>query len=192
MPYRPAAFAESHWKKTYGDEIEFNNSKLFTADYVSVLPEQEDPIIMGKSPVGKMISLTEKNYVELKKYFASYQPEISLALLFGSYGTVQQRADSDLDFAVLFNTEADIYVEMRLLSGLSELLGIENIDLVNLNRASIVVQHQALAGSLIYEKDPIITSDYFEKVIKYYCDYAPVLKKFDREFLEERIEYEKY
>jgi len=147
---------------------------------------------MRKSPVGELIKLTEKNHVELKKYFASFQPEICLAILFGSYGTEQQRADSDLDFAVLFNTETDIYVEMRLLSGISELLGVENIDLVNLNRASIVVQHEALAGKLIYEKDPIITSDYFEKVIKYYCDYAPVLNKFDREFLEKRIEYEKY
>ncbi len=147
---------------------------------------------MGEGPAGKMIKLTEQNYIELKEYFASFQPEISLAILFGSYGSEQQRADSDLDFAVLFNTEADIYVEMKLLSGLSQLLGIENIDLVNLNRASIVIQHQALAGRLIYEKDPIMTSDYFEKVIKYYCDYMPVLNKFDREFLEERIEYEKY
>ncbi len=147
---------------------------------------------MGKNPVGKMIKLTEQNFVELNKYFASFQPEINLAILFGSYGTEQQRADSDIDFAVLFNTEADIYVEMRFLAGLSELLDIENIDLVNLDRASIVVQHEALAGRLIYEKDPIITSDYFENVIKYYCDYAPVINKFDREFLEERIEYEKY
>jgi len=139
-----------------------------------------------------MIKLTEQNYADLKKYFASFQPEIILAVLFGSYGTEQQRADSDLDFAVLFGAEADIYDEMKLLSGLSELLGIDNIDLANLNKASIMVQHEALAGKLIYEKDPIITSDYFEKVIKYYCDYAPVLKKFDREFLEERIEYEKY
>ncbi len=139
-----------------------------------------------------MIKLTEQNYADLKKYFASFQPEITLAILFGSYGTEQQRADSDLDFAVLFSSEADIYVEMKLLAGLSGLLGIENIDLVNLNKASIMVQYEALAGRLIYEKGPIITSDYFEKVIKYYCDYAPVLKKFDREFLEERIEYEKY
>ena len=139
-----------------------------------------------------MIKLTEENYVELKKYFALFQPEIDIAILFGSYGTEQQDADSDLDFAVLFNTEVNIYVEMRLLSGLSELLGVENVDLVNLNKASIVVQHEALAGKLIYEKDPVITSDYFEKVIKYYCDYAPVLNKFDREFLEKRIEYEKY
>ncbi len=139
-----------------------------------------------------MIKLTNKNYADLEKYFKSFQPEISLAILFGSYGTEQQRADSDLDFAVLFNTQVDIYAEMRLLSDLTGLLGIENIDLVNLNKASIVVQHEALAGKIIYEKNPIITSDYFEKVIKYYCDYAPVLNKFDREFLEERIQYDKY
>ncbi len=139
-----------------------------------------------------MIKLTDKNYADLEKYFKSFQPEIILAILFGSYGTEQQRADSDLDFAVLFKTQVDIYAEMRLLSGLTGLLGIENIDLVNLNKASIVVQHEVLAGKIIYEKDPIITSDYFEKVIKYYCDYAPVLNRFDREFLEERIQYDKY
>jgi len=139
-----------------------------------------------------MIKLSEKNFVELKKYFASFQPEISLAIMFGSYGTKRQKADSDLDFAVLFSTEVDIYVEMRLLAGLSDLLSIENIDLVNLNKASIMVQHEVLAGKLIYEKDPVITSDYFEKVFKYYCDYAPVMDKFDREFLEERIQYDKY
>ncbi len=139
-----------------------------------------------------MIKLTDQNYADLEKFFKSFQPEIILAIIFGSYGTEQQRADSDLDFAVLFNNQVDIYAEMRLLSGLTDLLGIENIDLVNLNKASIVVQHEALAGKFIYEKDPIITSDYFEKVVKYYCDYAPVLNKFDREFLEEKIQYDKY
>jgi len=139
-----------------------------------------------------MIKLNEKKFSRLKNYFASFQPEIILAILFGSYGTEQQRADSDLDFAVLFNSNVDIYAEMRLLSGLTDLLGIENIDLVNLNKASIVLQHEALSGKFIYEKDPVITSDYVERVTKYYCDYAPVLNRFDREFLEERIQYDRY
>jgi len=139
-----------------------------------------------------MIKLNEKKFSRLKNYFASFQPEIILAILFGSYGTEQQRADSDLDFAVLFNTNVDIYAEMRLLSGLTDLLGIENIDLVNLNKASIVLQHEALSGKFIYEKDPVITSDYVERVTKYYCDYAPVLNRFDREFLEGRIQYDRY
>ena len=145
-----------------------------------------------RCPVGKMIKLNEKKFSRLKNYFLSFQPEIILAILFGSYGTEQQRADSDLDFAVLFNTNVDIYAEMRLLSGLTDLLGIENIDLVNLNKASIVLQHEALSGKFIYEKDPVITSDYVERVTKYYCDYAPVLNRFDREFLEERIQYDRY
>jgi hypothetical protein len=42
-------------------------------------------------------------------------------------------------------------------------------------------------GEIIFEKDYILTSNYIERVLKFYGDYAPVLNKFDREMLGKEI-----
>ncbi len=138
----------------------------------------------------KRISSAERK--RLIEFFGSMEPAVIMASLFGSYGTDYQRSDSDIDFALLFERKPSLLEEMKILKELSAILDYEDVDLVNLNDASIILQFQALEGEILYEKDPIQVSDYMEKVFKIYGDYAPVLRNFDREMLREEIKVDEY
>lgn len=128
----------------------------------------------------------------LSNLFKNHRPEILLVILFGSYQTEYQRPDSDIDFAILFQEKIGLKEEMNLLAQLSDILEYENVDLVNLNTAPITIQFNALGGTIIYEKDYVLTSNYIEKVLKIYGDYAPVLARFDQEMLDKEIPYHEY
>jgi len=105
--------------------------------------------------------------------------------LFGSYGTENQTALSDIDFAVYFNRRMDLSEELTFLSKLSDVLETDRVDLVNLNKAPVNIQFRAVSeGKIIYEKDYIATCDYIEKVIGLYQDYAIDLINFYREYDE--------
>lgn len=138
----------------------------------------------------KRISSAERK--RLIEFFGSMEPAVIMASLFGSYGTDYQRSDSDIDFALLFERKPSLLEEMKILKELSAILDYEDVDLVNLNDASIILQFRALEGEILYEKDPIQVSDYMEKVFKIYGDYAPVLRNFDREMLREEIKVDEY
>ncbi|NLY37918.1 MAG: nucleotidyltransferase domain-containing protein [Firmicutes bacterium] len=136
-----------------------------------------------------MSIITAQKRKRLNDLFKNYHPDILLVILFGSYQTKYQRPDSDIDFAILFQEKIGLQEEMKLLAQLSDILEYENVDLVNLNTAPVTLQFNALGGTIIYEKDHVLTSNFIEKVLKIYGDYAPVLAKFDREMLEQEISY---
>ena len=74
---------------------------------------------------------------------------------------------------------------MSFLSRLSDVLGTDCVDLVNLNKAPVNIQFKAVSeGKLIYERDYITTCDYVEKVVGIYQDYAIDLENFYREYDE--------
>lgn len=74
-----------------------------------------------------------------------------------SYGTEYQTALSDIDFAVLFDKKLGIAEEAAFLSRLSEILGTDRVDLVNLNKTPLNLQFRAISeGNIIYEL-PVIT-----------------------------------
>jgi predicted nucleotidyltransferase len=138
----------------------------------------------------RLLTVSEKKY--LTSFFKQYQPEIMLVTVFGSHGTDAQRDDSDIDFGILFKDSIGLFEEMKILAHLSEILNYENVDLVNLNTAPITIQFNALGGEIIFEKDYILTSNYIERVLKIYGDYAPVLNKFDQEMLGKEITYHEF
>lgn len=138
----------------------------------------------------KKISSAERKM--LIEFFGSMKPAVIMASLFGSYGTDYQRSDSDIDFALLFERKPSLLEEMKILKELSAILDYEDVDLVNLNDASIILQFRALEGDILYERDPVQVSDYMEKVFKIYGDYAPVLRNFDREMLRGEIKVDEY
>ncbi len=120
----------------------------------------------------------------LPAYFESI-PEVMTVFLFGSYGTENQTPLSDIDFAVYFNKRMDLFEEMAFLSKLSDVLGTDRVDLVNLNKAPINIQFRAISeGRIIYERDYIATCDYIEKVIGLYQDYNINLHYFYKEYDE--------
>jgi predicted nucleotidyltransferase len=89
---------------------------------------------------------------ELKNYFKS-NTNILAAWFIGSYGTVDQTDDSDIDIALLFDKPIDILDEMDISCKISELVEFDNIDTINLLCAPITLQFKVIdEGRSIYEK----------------------------------------
>lgn len=105
---------------------------------------------------------------------------IMLAYLFGSL--VERGRGEDVDLAVL-PEEGDL---SELRQEISELLGTERLDLVNLKLASPVLRFQVIkTGILIYKKDNDIENNFEMAVLREYKDTA-YMRKRQMEVLEER------
>lgn len=117
--------------------------------------------------------------------FFSGLPEVQTVFLFGSYGTENQTVLSDIDFAVVFDKKLSLREEAAFLANLSDYLGTDRVDLVNLNKAPLNLQFRAVSeGEIIYERDYINTCDYIEIVIDLYQDYAIDLNYYYKEYDE--------
>lgn len=108
------------------------------------------------------------------------EKNILTVYIFGSYGTNYQRKDSDLDLAILFAKSPEVMRQMELAGKFELKLGIE-VDLINLNKADIILKHDVITkGEKIYSQDDIRTADFKEHVFKYGPD-AKISKKKIRE-----------
>ena len=56
---------------------------------------------------------------------------------------------------------------MKVWDDLSRILNFENVDLVNLNKAPVMIQFRSLGGKIIYERDYYEVYDYMEKVLRH-------------------------
>ena len=131
----------------------------------------------------EMLQLDEK-INKLPVFFAGI-PEVLAAFLFGSYGTQNQTVVSDIDFAVLFDKRLELREEAAFLAKLSNFLGTDRVDLVNLNKAPLNIQFRAVSeGTIVYERDYITTCDYIEKLLGLYQDYAIDLNYYYKEYDE--------
>lgn len=118
---------------------------------------------------------------KLKEYFLQEDNIISVWIV-GSYGTSYQREDSDIDFAILFDQEISVLDEMYYAGEITQVLKIEDIDMINLRKAPVTLQMKALQeGRKIYEKDAIKTSDFIEYVLKVYPDKKYYIDKFQKD-----------
>jgi len=121
---------------------------------------------------------------ELLNYFDSI-PEILTVYIFGSFGTSDQTVISDIDFAVLFIEKIPLLREMEITAEISSLLGMENIDFVNLNTAPVYIQHKIVStADIIYERSRLGTSNFIEDVLEIYHDYSIIFEKYNRDFYE--------
>jgi uncharacterized protein len=85
-------------------------------------------------------------------------PEIQAAFLFGSHATGRARTDSDVDVAVLLDSEcaeADARTRLRrMLEGFAAHIAADRLDLVVLNDAPPALAFQVLKhGKLAFERD---------------------------------------
>jgi len=63
------------------------------------------------------------------------------------------------------------------------IMGIDKIDLVNLNRAPIQLRFKAVAdGTILYEADPDTLSDFLEDTYRFHSDYQIDLKAYYHEY----------
>ncbi|MCK8826566.1 nucleotidyltransferase domain-containing protein [Natroniella acetigena] len=130
-----------------------------------------------------MIEIEEK-LEHLKGYFKE-EEDIIAVYLFGSYGTDRQTELSDIDFAILFKKDKEINLmrEMEIMAQISLILKVEDIDLVNLNKVPIHLQHEIIrTGDLIYERNKDKVSDFIQYVLTYYYDERIRLNKYYDEY----------
>jgi len=117
--------------------------------------------------------------------YLSRQDDIVALYLFGSFGTEFQNNFSDLDVGVVYypGKLPDLKRELSIEADLSLLLGIERIDLVNLNLAPIQLRFKAVAkGILLFEADANTLSGFLEDTYRKYGDYQVDLETYYREY----------
>ncbi len=117
----------------------------------------------------------------LRPIFES-EPRVLAVFLFGSYVDGYAMPWSDIDLAVLYDEEVGWREHLRLDVRVSEALGTNEVDFLNLRSLPLSLQHRAIAGRLIYERDPARVSDYIQWVIVRYLDFLPDEEAFYREY----------
>lgn len=129
----------------------------------------------------------------LGEYFSSHD-NIMTVYLFGSYGTKYQTQNSDIDLAILFREDLSLMDDMQIGAELELILSPEEVDVTNLNKAGVVLQHRILSqGIKIYEREPIFTANFIEKTLKKYFDFGIEYRKIFADFytgLKEEYSYD--
>ncbi len=93
---------------------------------------------------------------------------LRLILLFGSVATGGTHRRSDIDLAFLFTTPADV---LALTNTVVRLLGTDNIDVVDLRRASPLLKFSAVKhGKVLYEKTPGDFPAFYSLAFRMYDD----------------------
>lgn len=124
--------------------------------------------------------------LRLRTYFRT-RVDVVLAVLFGSFGTAEEHARSDVDIAVLLKSDIPLMDELKMSAELSSLLDRDDVDLVLLRSASVTMAHRALStGRVIFERDCLLTADFVEATINHYHDFGYRLKQIDADF-DERL-----
>lgn len=105
-------------------------------------------------------------------------PAIQAVYLFGSVAEGRMRTHSDIDLGVagsLHGRDAGAY-KLDLLTRLAE-AGFDNVDLVFLDRASIVTRYQAVRlNRLVYRAPGFDRGTLYSRVIREYLDFLPFLE----------------
>ncbi|NMB25328.1 MAG: nucleotidyltransferase domain-containing protein [Firmicutes bacterium] len=131
----------------------------------------------------KKLSLDPEQTQQMIEFIQSQEDIIAL-ILYGSYGTRYQTELSDIDLAVLPHCHQ--WPSSRLLDVMATLVGIgktNDINVINLRQVPITLQMRVLdTGEKLFVRDPIALADFTEQTIRGYCDFAPFLKAFYRDY----------
>lgn len=111
--------------------------------------------------------------------------EILEAYLFGSQARMQAQPHSDIDVAVYIDEEyahdGAWGYQSQLTTDLMVALGTNDVDVVVLNRASILLYHRVLRdGVRFLSRDLRATTNRAGQALSRYFDYLPQLEKMDR------------
>ncbi len=123
---------------------------------------------------------------ELRAYFAGEvhrRQGLAAVYLFGSVSRGTARSDSDIDLAVLFESDPPRTIEglgIELADDLARLLG-RRVDLVILNRAPVDLIKRVLRdGDLIVDANPSRRIQFEVRARNEYFDLEPILKRYRR------------
>lgn len=109
-------------------------------------------------------------------------PGLRLLLLFGSRGRQEARPGADWDLGYL----AGLGLDPALLEAtMSELLGTDNIDVVDLARTSGLLRYRAAReGRVLYADGEEVFDRFWMEAVTFWCDMAPILEEGYRHILE--------
>jgi len=120
-------------------------------------------------------------------------PEVQEAYIFGSVVSGKTNALSDMDIAVFvqdYETEKKKYsygLQAQIISALMEIFQTNRIDLVILNKASLLLYHRVITlGKRVYCNDVFAAQQREYTAIKKYLDFKPMMMKLQH-ILNERI-----
>lgn len=127
---------------------------------------------------------------KLKDYFIK-EEKVSTVYLFGSYATEYETQNSDIDFGILFNQTVGMMEELRIAGELEMLIDSREVDVVNLNKANVHLQHKIISeGIILFERDEEFTADFVEKMLRNYFDFGITLAKIKNDMIKSiREEY---
>jgi len=112
---------------------------------------------------------------------------IKMLLLFGSRAKKSFKKESDFDVAYSTENILSLEVENNLSFDLSFIFKSENIDLVNLRKASPLMLKQVAENSVIlYQENKSVFNEFFLYAINIYNE-AKVLFKMREEYLSRKI-----
>ena len=125
--------------------------------------------------------LLKQKLPKLKRLFAS-DPRVLGVFLFGSQADRTATPRSDIDLAVLFERDLTLHEELGFEVAVSQALGTDDVDVLNLNNASLLFRRRAISGKLIYERDYVRVSDFIERVLIEYPDFEQLLDRFNADY----------
>jgi len=118
------------------------------------------------------LRVLKQKMAALRRLFAS-DPRVLGVFLFGSQADGTATPRSDIDLAVLFARELTLREELTFESAMSNELGTDAIDVVNLNRANLLLRFRAISGKLLYARDQVRVADFIEDTLIAYRDFEP-------------------
>lgn len=128
---------------------------------------------------------TEAVADRVRAFFKDYPGTVycRVHLSLREHGTREAHPDSDLDIAVLFETDPPSTLAdsgVRLAGALERHLG-RPVDLVVLNRAPVDLVHRVLGdGIVVFDRGPSTRIRFEIKARNLYCDLLPVLQRYPR------------
>jgi predicted nucleotidyltransferase len=123
-----------------------------------------------------------RQLAQLQPIFEEH-PDIAAVYLFGSQVDGYALPWSDIDLGMLWKEPVAFAKELALDTEISLALGTDSVDVVNLNKAPLPLQHRAISrGILLYEGAPDRLSIFLEETMRRYFDFRPLLEMYHREF----------
>jgi predicted nucleotidyltransferase len=126
--------------------------------------------------------LPRDEVVERIRRVLERRPEVLDGYLFGSVARGESQAHSDVDVAVYLGHEPDTPYgyDADLTSDLMAELGMNEVDVVILNRAPPLLYHQVLRDGLrLVSRDPAATTTREGQALSRYFDWVPQQAKID-------------
>lgn len=145
------------------------------------MPGRKGDSVIARAQARDSRAVLKRRLPELKQLFEG-DPRVLGVWLFGSQADGTATPQSDIDLAVLFDRELTWDEQMGFEVAVCEILRTDDVDVVDLRRVKLPLRAYAVTGKVLYERDYAGVSDFIERTLIEYYDYAPFLQRYDQDF----------